>query len=327
MDLAWSVLWLPVRSSVYAICLFLLIGCLFAFSPSLANAASSTIAVLYPQTTAPYQQLIEEIVTGIEQSDPSARIEKKQISDSLLIEDLRAWLAQIDASVIITLGRTPTEIYDRLHLTIPRVIGALDISPHVRPDTAGISLAVDPALLLARLKQVIPTIRQVWVVFNPRTDQWLIDLGHEAASRLGLTLQPLAATDFREATAYFQTLFGRASVQTEAIWLLDNNTLVDSQTILPFLIEQSWKRRWVIFSNSLQVTKRGTLFALYPNNIQLGQALGHLAQEQRQYPNKRFQIQPLRAVKSVLNLKLAAHLEMPITQALEQQFDLVLPPW
>ena len=38
-------------------------------------------------------------------------------------------------------------------------------------------------------------------------------------------------------------------------------------------------------------------------------------------------IEPLRAVKSALNLKIAAHLGLSVTRDVERQFDVVLPPW
>ncbi|MBS1222706.1 MAG: hypothetical protein H6R23_2326, partial [Proteobacteria bacterium] len=158
-------------------------------------------------------------------------------------------------------------------------------------------------------------------------DRWLIDLAQPAAAALHLKVQPLEATDLREAARQFLYILETAEPATDALWLVADTAVVDSETILPLLVEQGWKRRLVIFSNSLLHAKRGTLFALYPDNVQLGRRLAELALRMLGDAGARSGIEPLRAVKRVLNLKIAAHLELGVTQDIERQFDLVLPPW
>lgn len=53
--------------------------------------------------------------------------------------------------------------------------------------------------------------------------------------------------------------------------------VVEPETILPTVIEQSWQRKLAVFSGSLQHVRRGVLFALYPDNRQLGRRLADLA--------------------------------------------------
>ena len=303
---------------------FLLAG----LASGLANGAPPRgVAVLYPETNPPYRQIFADILNGIEQGLAGETVRAYSLPESPDGVAVRRWLDQQAPAVTITLGRIPTETYEKIGLKIPQVIGALDASPQTRPHVAGVGLDVDPALLFTTLKRLSPATRRVWVVFNPARDRWLIDLAEPAAAALDLKVRPLEATDLREAARRFLQILETAEPTTDALWLVTDTTLVDSETILPLLVEQSWKRRLVIFSNSLQQAKRGTLFALYPDNRQLGHRLAERALRILRDVGVKSGIEPLREVKRVLNLKIAAHLELGVTQEIERQFDVVLPPW
>jgi putative ABC transport system substrate-binding protein len=314
-----------LRSSRCRVAWVLLLGC---WASSVAHGAPPRgVAVLYPETNPPYRQIFADVLNGIEQGLTPETVRAYSLPDPPDVAALRRWLDQEAPAVTLTLGRVPTETYEALGLKTPHVVGALDASPQTRPQVAGVGLAVDPALLFATLKQLAPAKQRVWVVFNPAYDRWLIELAQRAAAAQHLTLQPLEAGDRRESAQQFLRIFKTADPTTDAIWLVADAGIIDSETILPTVIEQSWQRRLLVFSNSLQHIQRGVLFALYPDNIRLGRRLAELALQALRTPHAKSTIEVLRAVKRVLNLKVAAHLELSVNRDLERQFDLVLPPW
>ena len=285
------------------------------------------VAVLYPETDAPYRQIFADLLSGIEQGLAGETVRTYPLSAAPEGAALRRWLNQHAPAVTITLGRVPTETYEQLGLKTPHVIGALDASPQTRPTVAGVGLAVDPALLFATLEQLAPTRRRVWVVFNPAYDRWLMELARTAAAARALNLEPLEARDLRESARQFHRILDTADPATDALWLVADASIIDSETILPLVIETSWQRRLPVFSNSLLHSKRGVLFALYPDNVALGRRLAELAAQALQTPQARSGIEVLRTVKRALNLRIAAHLGLTIDQDLERRFDLVFPVW
>ena len=285
------------------------------------------IAVLYPEAGPPYRQLFAEIVGGIERGAGEAAVRALALPDPPDVPALRRWLDRLSPAVAITLGRMPAEAHEKSGSTIPRVVGALDASPQTRPGVAGVGLAVDPALLFAALKRLVPATRRVWVVFDPGADRWLIDLAQVAAPAFGLTVHALEASDLRESARRFIDVLDRADPATDAVWLVASTAVIDTGTILPLVVERGWKRRLAIFSGSLQHAQHGILFALYPDPPHLGRRLAELARSRWRDPKAERRIEPLRAVKSALNLKIAAHLGLSVTRDVERQFDVVLPPW
>ena len=304
---------------------FLLVG---GWSGAVAkDGAPRVVAVLYPETEAPYRQIFAEILDGIQRGATGETVRSYALSEPPDAAGLRQWLDREKPAVTITLGRLATKIYETFGLGVPHVVGALDASPQQMPGRAGVGLAVDPALLFATLKQLVPTKRRVWVVFDPSYDRWLIDLAQQAASSSGLKLEALGARDLRESARQFTSVLQAADPATDAIWLVADARITDSETILPLVVEKSWQRRLLVFSNNLQHIKRGVLFGLFPDNTLLGQRLAELAERALRAPSAPSSIEVLHAVKRAINLKIAAHLDLAIDQALERQFDLVLPVW
>ena len=312
-----------------AVVLGLSVVLLVAGAPGRAanGAPPRVVAVLYPETDAPYRQIFADILSGIEQGLTAETVRAYPLPESPDVSAVRRWLDQQSPAAAITLGRVATESYEATGLKIPHVIGALNASPQTRPQVAGVGLAVDPALLFDTLERLSPATRRVWVVFNPVYDRWLIELAQRAAAARHLTLQPLEATDLHVAVQQFLHILNTADPTTDALWLVADAGVVDPEAVLPVLIEQSWHRRLALFSNSLQHAQRGVLFALYPDNMLLGRRLAELTLRILWTPDPLLGIEPLRAVKRVLNLKVAAHLDLSVTQGIERQFDLVLPPW
>lgn len=283
------------------------------------------VIVLYPETDPPYRAVFAEIIAGIEQRLGTAKVRQYALPVDNDLSVLRGWLERQRAGAVITLGRAATQAYASTGLKIPQVIGALDLSPQTRPDATGISLAVDPALLFATLKSLVPTVKRVFVVFNPSRERWLIERAQQNAAAYGLTLIPLEASDLRSSARLFLQLVETAHPQTDALWLTMDSQIFDTEAMMPMLIEQSWNRHLVVFSSSLEQANLGVLFALYPDNQALGRRLAELALQLTQRPDRPPGIEPLRAIKRALNQRVAAHLNLAIDPSVERQFNLIFP--
>ncbi|MGH8589590.1 MAG: hypothetical protein ACREXX_09740 [Gammaproteobacteria bacterium] len=48
------------------------------------------------------------------------------------------------------------------------------------------SLTVDPEVLFQRFQRIVPTVKRVFVVYDPRRDSWIIERAKAAAASLGL---------------------------------------------------------------------------------------------------------------------------------------------
>jgi len=282
------------------------------------------IAVIYPDIGEPYREIFEKIIEGVE-GKVGARVISHPVHADTDIADLKASLLRHDIKVVIALGRQGMKTATSLGNGIRVVVGGVLIVPENEARAQPvISLSPDPALLFARMKALKPAAKRVFVVYNPGSSGWLMKLARESAHAQGLELVAYEAHDLRGAVRFYQEIFSATDSRRDVLWLPQDATTVEESSILPLVLQASWKQDIAVFSSNPAHVRRGILFSLYPDNIALGKSLAVLAQGiliSGDYARRG--VMPLRDVQSIVNLRTAKHLG--INPDREQGFDTTLP--
>ena len=290
-----------------------------------AGGAVGPIAVLYPDIGEPYRSVFTKIIEGIEDRAKS-RVAAYAVGSSFNAEEISAELRKQDIRVVIALGRHGLKAASTLDKDIGVVASGVISVPdnESRPSTV-LSLAPDPGLLFARLKSISPTTRRVTAIYDPRQNAWLMRLASEAARSAGLELVAQEAADLREALRLYQEFFATADGRRDALWLPQDSTTSDDATVLPLVLQESWNRYIAVFSSAVSHVKRGALFALYPNNVELGRDLASSALGIAGGTQPSRGVLPLRNVLTAFNTRTASHLGLARGAAKPPAFDLVFP--
>jgi len=290
------------------------------------SGSRQPIAVIYPDIGEPYRSVFGTIIEGIDEKNgrPVVRIAVGATHDPrVLAGELRGQ----GIRVVIALGRNGLKAAMGLEGEIGIVAGGIvGVPEEVSASVSIHSLAPDPGLLFDRLKSMMPAVRRVLVVHDPRQNDWLIRIAREAAVKRGIELIALEASDLRSATLYYQEFFAQADVKTDALWLPQDTTTVEESTVLPMILQESWNRGAVVFSSSVAHVGRGVLFSLYPDNVALGRtlAVSALTRLAANGPPARV-VTPLQTVRIAVNVRTARHLGLAISRTEQQSFDLVFP--
>ncbi|PFH12005.1 putative ABC transport system substrate-binding protein [Collimonas sp. PA-H2] len=283
------------------------------------------IAVIYPDIGEPYRSIFSKIIEGI-QEQAKVQISTYPVGPNSNAGDLSAQLVRGGVKVVIALGRQGLKAVSGLTPEIAVVVGGvLSVPESESRNLTGISLTPDPALLFALLKRLLPSIKRVTVVYDPQHNDWLIKLAREAAKAQGLELVTREAHDLASAAHLYDAAFAVADSRQDAIWLPQDATTVDDETILPLVLKESWSRGLPVFSSSFLHVKKGVMFALYPNNLGLGRdlassALGVLSGESRKRG-----VSPLREVLTAVNLRTASHIGLNLDYQQQRSFDFIFP--
>ena len=291
----------------------------------LASAAGNIgpIAVIYPDIGEPYRSVFTKIIEGIEDKAKS-KVVSYSVGDNFNAQALSSELKKQDVHVVIALGRSGMKAASLLDKEIGVVVGGVVNASAFEMRGGGIlSLAPDPALLFARLKVFSPKTQRVFVVYDPRQNAWLIDLAREAATAQGIELVAREASDLKEALNHYKTILSTINVRNDALWLPQDSISADESTVLPLVLQESWEKGLLFFSSTVSHVRRGALFALYPNNMELGRTLANSALGVATAGSKR-EITPLRDVLTAFNTRTASHLGLP-SSFRQQSFDLVFP--
>lgn len=286
---------------------------------------AGALAVVYPDIGEPYRSVFAKIIEGIEDGTRLA-VRTYPIGPNQDPAELNALLKRNGTRVVIALGRQGLRATSALDSAIPIVVGGVLAIPETENRSLmGISLTPDPALLFTRLKNLLPGVKRVIVVYNPQHNEWLIKIAREAAKTQGLELAAYEARDLGAAARAYETAFAGSEGRRDAVWLPQDATTVDENTILPLVLKESWNRNVPVFSSSFLHVKKGALFALYPNNLELGRTLASSALAAMSGEGRRRGVLPLREVQTAVNLRTASHIGLTIGYQQQRSFDFIFP--
>lgn len=282
------------------------------------------VAVIYPDIGEPYLTVFEQIISGIEDG-MKMHVVKYAAGQSVDIAELKNTLRRQNVKVVIALGRQGMKIAAVLDRSVGVVVGGVITSPENELHNSPVnSLSPDPALLFSHLKVLMPEVRRVLTVYDPRLNSWLIRQSKESARAQGLELVAYEAQDLRTAVHHYQDILANADSRHDALWLLQDSTTVEDSGVLPLVLHESWTRNLAVFSSSLGHVRRGVLFSLYPDNAALGRHLAETAQEfldSGDYGEHGMIL--LREVLMAINLRTAEHLGLNAGK--QRGFDMVFP--
>lgn len=288
-----------------------------------ASLAKGSIAVLYPNVEEPFRGAFIGIIQGIEERT-KLRVRSYPLDPKVDAAELNATLKHNGTKVVIALGRQGLTAAAGLDREISVLVGGVLLLSDT-DNLMGISLTPDPALLFARLRALLPELRRVVVVYNPKKSEWLIRLGREAARAQGLELAAYVAGDLAEAARLYGSLIGSADSRRDALWLPHDTTTVEESTILPLVLRLSWNNGLPIFSSNVLHVKKGALFAMMPNNVELGRTLANSALGLIAGDARRRSVVPLRELHSAINLRTASHMGLNLGYQQQRNFDFIFP--
>lgn len=302
------------------------VGCAGAWLGVDARAADQarSIAVIYPDLGEPFRSVFTTIIEGVEDR-VRGRVASFPASNSATPADFADDIRKRDIKVLIGLGRSGMRIAAGLAGELGVIVGCVvSVQEAEARGFPVYTLAPDPALLLGRLKRLMPAARRVHVIFDPRLNAWLVRLARDAARAEGLELLAQEATDQAAALRLYAQVLATADPTRDALWLAQDSTTVDDSAVLPLVLKEGWNRGLAVFSSNVSHVKRGALFSLYPDNLELGRALAASAMRSLGSPRPAPGVQPLRETRAAVNTRTAAHLGLDIAARLSS-FDLVFP--
>ena len=288
-------------------------------------AGKGSIAVIYPNVSEPFRGAFVAMIQGIEERTRQ-QIRSYPVDPGMDPTELNSQLKRNNTRVVIALGRQGLNVAKTIDREISVLVGgALLLADPEVSSFSGISLTPDPAMLFSRLRTMLPEVRRVLVVYDPRKTEWLIGLAREAARSQGLELVAYEARDLRQAAQIYATQIPAADGKRDAIWLPHDTTTVEESTLLPLILKESWNSSVPIFSSNALHARKGALFGMSPNNLDLGRALAAWALGIVSGEVRRKGVHPLRDLQSAINLRTANHLGLQISTHQQRTFDFIYP--
>ena len=285
-------------------------------------AAVPSVAVIYPELRAPYNKVFEDIADGVEKK-VNGRTKRYVLPKNFSSQKFNEWIRQNDIKVCVALGMRGEKAVETLTEDIPVVLSGVLKSKS--PAYSGISLAASPDKLFAELKKQKLEINQVIVVYNPDKTEWLIRQAQSDALKHKLDLITYKTNSLSNSAKIYREIFSRSDIKKSSIWLAPDSTSVDNKTLLSFILEKSWTYDVAVFSSSPAHVSKGVLFAMYPDNMKLGQSLGSVVLGELNGSATLNKMVPVKDLKIAFNKRTAEHLGIKFTSDDLRNYDAVFP--
>jgi putative ABC transport system substrate-binding protein len=312
---------------------FVVIG---LFQPLMSAAQTATVAVIYPDLQEPYRSVVSSIIEGIQEKIKEP-VKLFPLGDDAKPEQLKSAIDPEHIGAIIALGRSGLAAAQQWQGEIPIVVGALLLTPDKKDrGIAGISLAADPEEFFTYLEQLAPAVKRVHVVYSPQNSAWLIQAAKGSANNRNFQLIAYKSADIKSSALIYRDIINKSRPGEDAIWLLPDPVAVDDRVILPLLLRGAWDQNILVFSSNPAHVRRGALFALFPENKEMGKSLAKMTDI---YVKERMtdiyvkggeeplenNIVPLRDLQAAINVRTAEHIGLSISDEQRQKFSLVFP--
>lgn len=290
--------------------------------PALAGDA---VAVVYPDLAEPFRSVFNNVIEGM--TDELGPVRRFPVTSGSDPAALTATLRRAGVRVVVALGRQGLKAARGLPPELPVIAGGIISGPQAMSEGAldGISLVPDPAVLFTHVRELLPGLRRVIVVYNPGDNDWLIALARQAARNQGLELVALEARDVATAARHYRAALPAADGRRDALWMPQDTITADEEAMLPLVLRLAWAHDVPLVSSSFPHVKKGALLALYPDNRALGRALARRAVRRAGDASEPLGLMPLQDVLTALNLRTASHLGLKIDYRQQRRFDFVYP--
>ena len=217
--------------------------------------------------------------------------------------------------MVIVLGQSGRKVGRSLKSGVPWVSGAALISPN---GYAGITPLTNPAVMFDNLRKLAPQVKRIHVLYGKR-NRWLIELAEKAAKDAGYAFFSYAVTSTTEALSQYDGLIKKTLTKEDAVWLPVDKYSAERKSVVPMIIENAWKKRFVVFSSRAEFVRRGVLFSFIADNEVTGVELVKMVQS-IYAKSMRPQVKTTSVVDIAVNLRTASHLGLEYTQKQKGQF-------
>lgn len=306
-----------IRNRATAI-LRLLLCAVVSLCPAFAWA--EVTGILVPEVREPYWQVFRNIIDGVE-AEYKQKTEHFVTSRDTSPEAVQEWLRKEKITALVVLGNECLA-HVPADPGFPVVVGGTILKP-ASESLAGITLNPSPELLFGGLLAIRPGVRNIHVVFEEDYNGWVIAEATRAATTLGVILHSYPVGNMREAAEQYRRIQDKMD-SDEALWLPLGGPSRE-KSVLQEILEVAWRRDQIVFSSNLADVRRGALFALYPDNHQLGRDLAIMLKgmtPEKRVNDSRF----LSSVHEAINLRTAEHIGLRMPKEQLREFEFVYPP-
>ncbi len=275
----------PTRQAVGLVValLYLLLSGSASASQVGGKAASHRIAIVISRDLGPYHQAVAGFrealsLRKVAASISSYGLEQSDDKDSRLRERISPGRWEL----ILCVGSEATRFVQRLAPKTPTVFCVVSdpegqgITTPEEAETklAGVTTDIPVSTQFRRLREALPHVKKVGVVFDEEASSALVEKAAVEANSQGLELVAIPV----KLQADVPNAFSQLRNKVDALWAIPDPTVYSSESAR-FILTFALGNKLPFMAYSPQYVKAGALFGLSPDYADLGRQAGEMATE------------------------------------------------
>jgi putative ABC transport system substrate-binding protein len=311
----------PIRTALLCVIL------VAALLPAHSEPPPLRIAVVLSRDLAPYREALRGFEDVLKESGRAYKFHEFSADgfaalQGTLVEKIRAR----DPDLIFTVGSSATNLVSDEIRDLPIVFSMVLPSSgnrsllelkQARPNLTGASMEVPVRTQFTKLKEVLPSVKRIGVLYDPDVSGPMIAEAAETARDLGLELVPLEVSSESDVLDRTRTLADNVDV----LWSVADSTVFSDQSLRHILLE-TLRNRIPFVGLSPSFVKAGALLAFSTDYRDLGRQAGE--QSLRILTGEQISLIPMtvpRLLSLSINLNTAKQIRVQIRDEIRTDAD------
>jgi len=288
--------------------------------------AENPVTVIYPVYHTDTDRIIVEIREGI-RSQQAGNIEEVAYDPLRDSKELRDKIAALsDKDIVITLTNEMERLV-RVSGFSGQLIDGVSVDLTKKESTVNIGIQPSPYTYVEILKKLSPQVKKLFY-FSPLSGDTLKKGdSFQASGNNHIDIHYISVDSINAAMHEVNDVLSHADPTTTAVWLPSRVLSMSNNTVLRYVLQEAWKRSFIVFTDSLDAVLRGLLFTLVPDYHAYGKYLGQKATDiasGETYPVSK-SIRYFNDVYLMINQRFAIHLGVNPNHSVFDKYRIVVP--
>lgn len=280
------------------------------FSVTIQSAYSQEVAVVVGENYSAYTQAF----TGFKSSYTGKVSEYVMGGDINKGKEIAAKIKIQSPKLVFAIGNTAAQLAKINFPDIP-IVYCIVINPQQYGieggNICGLSMEIEPKDQLEKLRQVLPSVRHIGLVYDPDKSKNFIDKAKISAQQLGVDIVAIEAKSLAEANNAIAALEGKIDV----FWIIID-PIVANPTVFKRLLMMSFNNGVALMAPTETFVRDGAFLAIDKDYVTIGRDSGEIANQilQGVFTPQQVGVRQPKSVRLILNSNTAKKIKIDLSQ-------------
>lgn len=290
-----------------------------------AHAGNQKI-VVYPVYHNDADKVVMEIIDGL-QSQLDRNLAEIALDITLNQKSSHERLGQITDDNIVIAITSDISTLVRSSGFHGQLVEAVSDGTASVPSSVSIGVKPSPEVYIKSLKRISPNTNHLIYFYPADESSVILDKVKAAAKKTGITIDAVVVNNINDAMKGINSILSHSDSGTDAVWIPNSILAMANNTVLKFVLRETWRKSVIVYTDSLDAVLRGLLFTLVPDYFSYGEYIARYVNrliDRHEIPASNV-IPYFDDVYLMINQRFSVHIGLNISRSNFEKYKIVVP--